>query len=168
MDFAVGDQMNKRDLTYKDLLEIVRLVKSASHFTEFRLKVGDIEVEMKRERGEVPISGAAADAPVVSSAAEGAPKGAPSLAQKTHAANAMLVRAPMVGTVYRAPAPGAQPFVAAGDKVEAGTIVCIIEVMKLMNSIPAGHAGVVGKILFADAEMVEHEQVLMVIEPGVS
>jgi acetyl-CoA carboxylase biotin carboxyl carrier protein len=72
----------------------------------------------------------------------------------------------MVGTVYRAPAPGAAPFVEVGQAVSADTIVCIIEVMKLMNSIPAGATGVVSEILVANAAAVEYGEVLMVIEPG--
>ena len=70
----------------------------------------------------------------------------------------------MVGTFYRAPEPGAPPFVDTGHSVSADTIVCIIEVMKLMNSIPAGGSGVVTQILVGDGEPVEYGQVLMVIE----
>ena len=71
----------------------------------------------------------------------------------------------MVGTVYRSPLPGAPPFVEVGQAVDADTTVCIIEVMKLMNSIPAGARGVVTQILMSDAEMVEYGQVLVVVEP---
>jgi acetyl-CoA carboxylase biotin carboxyl carrier protein len=72
----------------------------------------------------------------------------------------------MVGTFYRAPEPGAHPFVEVGQRVEADTVVCIIEVMKLMNSIPAGCAGVVTHILVEDAQPVEYGQVLVVIGSG--
>jgi len=75
------------------------------------------------------------------------------------------VRAPMVGTFYRASAPGAAPYVMVGQQVESDSTLCIIEVMKLMNSIEAGAHGVVREMLVEDACAVEHGQVLMVIEP---
>ena len=75
------------------------------------------------------------------------------------------VKAPMVGTYYSAPAPGAAPFVGVGQKVAADSVVCIIEVMKLMSSISAGVAGTVKEIRVADAEPVQFGQVLIVIEP---
>jgi len=76
-----------------------------------------------------------------------------------------VVRAPMVGTFYRAPAPGAAPFVEPGARVEPDTIVCIIEVMKLMNSIPAGVSGVVTQVLAENAQPVEYGQPLLAIDP---
>lgn len=78
---------------------------------------------------------------------------------------AVLIRSPMVGTFYRAAEPGARPFVEVGQQVTADTTVCIIEVMKLMNSIPAGKPGIVTHILVEDGEPVEYSQVMMVIEP---
>ena len=77
----------------------------------------------------------------------------------------MVVRAPMVGTFYRAPEPGAPPFVDLGDHVDPDTVVCIIEVMKLMNSIPAGAYGTVTQILVVDAAAVEAGQPLIVLQP---
>jgi acetyl-CoA carboxylase biotin carboxyl carrier protein len=71
----------------------------------------------------------------------------------------------MVGTFYRAPAPGADPFVEVGRHVDADTTVCIIEVMKLMNSIPAEARGVVTEILVANGAHVEPGDVLVVIKP---
>ncbi len=71
----------------------------------------------------------------------------------------------MVGTVYRAPEPGAEPFVEVGQRVEAGDRLCIIEVMKLMNAIHADGAGTVADILFVDAEAVAFGQPLFVIAP---
>jgi acetyl-CoA carboxylase biotin carboxyl carrier protein len=71
----------------------------------------------------------------------------------------------MVGTFYLSPGPGVPPFVEPGTRVEADTTVCIIEVMKLMNSIPAGCAGVVRRVLVNNAEPVEYDQPLIAIEP---
>jgi acetyl-CoA carboxylase biotin carboxyl carrier protein len=146
----------ERDLTYEDILQIVELIKSASHFSQFRLKVGDIEVEMRR-----------ADATPRLAAAEPARSIEPETRreERRFAESTHLVRSPMVGTFYRAPAPDKPPFVEVGQVVEPDTTVCIIEVMKLMNSIAAGTHGLVSEILVANGAGVEYGEVLMVIEP---
>jgi acetyl-CoA carboxylase biotin carboxyl carrier protein len=72
----------------------------------------------------------------------------------------------MLGTFYRAPAPGEPPFVEVGTRVDADTIVCIIEVMKMMNSVPAGVAGTIAEIYAGNAEPVEYEQPLFRVEPA--
>jgi acetyl-CoA carboxylase biotin carboxyl carrier protein len=150
----------ERQLTYEDLVRLVELIKSTSHFSEFRLKVGEIEVSLRRSNGaarprpaQTPIDVPAVDAPRKPADESG-------FAQGLH-----LVRAPMVGTFYRASAPGAAPYVTVGAQVEPDSTVCIIEVMKLMNSIESGVRGVVREILVENAGAVEHGQVLMVIEP---
>ena len=71
----------------------------------------------------------------------------------------------MVGTFYRAPEPGAPPFVEIGQAVEPDTIVCIIEVMKLMNSIRAGARGVVAQVLLDDGATVEASAPLIILDP---
>jgi acetyl-CoA carboxylase biotin carboxyl carrier protein len=76
------------------------------------------------------------------------------------------VKSPLAGTFYRAPAPGARPFVEVGGKVKVGDQVAIVEVMKLMNSVKAPVKGVVREILVANETPVKMGQVLMVIEPS--
>jgi acetyl-CoA carboxylase biotin carboxyl carrier protein len=156
----------QRAPTYDDILAIARLVESGSRFTEFRLRCGDIEVEVKRANGAVaeqlapgplPPSGARGDEAAATAAAGVT---IPDLPAGTH-----VVRSPMVGTFYRAPEPGAKPFVEAGTRVKADTVVGIIEVMKLMNSIPAGVAGVVTHVLVENAATVEPGQALVAIRP---
>lgn len=162
--------MAERELTYEDLLQIVELIKSASHFSEFRLKVGDIEVSMKRADGAVRPAAAQTQRSIEAPRpAEEPPAGAPSEpgeVPREFPQGAHLVRAPMVGTFYRAPAPDKPPFVEVGQAVAPDATVCIIEVMKLMNSITAGAAGKVSEILVENGEAVEYGEVLMVIEPG--
>ena len=160
--------MANRELTYEDLMQLVELIKSTSHFSEFRLRVGDIEVSLRRTdvavRGAVPRQPALpAEAPATSSG----PVASSSAKTKDRQfpAGAHVVRAPMVGTFYRAPAPDQPPFAAVGQAVEPDSTVCIIEVMKLMNSIEAGVRGVVKEILVENAGPVEYGSVLMVIEP---
>jgi acetyl-CoA carboxylase biotin carboxyl carrier protein len=150
--------MPNRELTYEDLLRIAEVIRTASHFSEFRLKVGEIEVSVRRSNG----AGAAAPRPLP------VPEGAPErkvLSKTEIPAGVPAVRAPMVGTFYCSPSPGAPPFVEAGSKVEPGTVVGIIEVMKLMNQVEAGVRGVVKEVLVGNAEAVEHGQALMLVNP---
>jgi acetyl-CoA carboxylase biotin carboxyl carrier protein len=153
--------MRKESLTYEDVLRIVALVKT-TRFSEFRLKVGEIEVHLKRRNGAGgdPVLHAEPAAPGEAAAAPARPA-----AERSFPAGAVLVRSPMVGTFYRAPAPGADPFVEVGKHVAADSTVCIIEVMKLMNSIAAETRGVVTEILVQNGARVEPGDVLVVIEP---
>lgn len=75
------------------------------------------------------------------------------------------IRAPIVGTFYRAPAPDAPPYVKEGDRVEKGQVLCIIEAMKLMNEIESEVSGIVRKILVENGEPVEYGQPLFLIQP---
>ena len=152
----------ERDLTYEDIVQIVDLIKSASHFSEFRLKVGDIEVSLRRA-DRTPSAPAAVQRNFEPAATADPARQALS---RAFSDAAHLVRSPMVGTFYGAPAPGEPPFVEVGQSVEPDSIVCIIEVMKLMNSIEAGTRGVVREILVSNGAGVEYGEVLMVIEPG--
>jgi acetyl-CoA carboxylase biotin carboxyl carrier protein len=74
------------------------------------------------------------------------------------------VKSPMVGTFYRAPAPGAKNFVEVGDKVSAGDTLCIIEAMKMMNQIEADKSGVIKAVVADDAQPVEFDEPLFIIE----
>ena len=79
------------------------------------------------------------------------------------AASGHAVKSPMVGTFYRASSPGAQAFVAVGQKVKVGDVICIVEAMKMMNQIEADKAGVVEAILLEDGQPVEFDQPLVII-----
>jgi acetyl-CoA carboxylase biotin carboxyl carrier protein len=155
--------------TYDDLLAIARLVESGSRFTEFRLRSGDIEVEVKRANGAPaaglgpvplpPSGGGGGDQQAVTPERAGAHAPLPDLPAGTH-----VIKSPMVGTFYRAPEPGAKPFVEPGRKVRPDSIVCIIEVMKLMNSVEAGVAGTVTHVFVENAAPVEAGQALIAIK----
>jgi len=173
---------SQNHLTYEDLLQIVELIKSSPQFSEFHLKIGDIELDLRR-RGEPRPAPAAeggtpqavqrishvggreplvdAGAPARASAATAAP----AVSGQAWPEGSIVLRSPMVGTFYRAPEPGAPPFAEVGQEVALGTTVCIIEVMKLMNSIPAGVSGVVTHVLVEDAAAVEYGQPLIVLRP---
>ena len=153
-------------LTYDDLLRIVELIKSTEHFSEFRLKVGEIELELRRRRTAgtlVPaLPSVAADGIEAMAAAEPAKSAE---APTSWPVGSVVIRSPMIGTFYRAPAPGAAPFVEVGQTVESDTTVCIIEVMKLLNSIAAGTQGTVIQVLVNDAATVAAAQPLIVLRP---
>jgi acetyl-CoA carboxylase biotin carboxyl carrier protein len=76
------------------------------------------------------------------------------------------IRSPMVGTFYKSPEPGAEPYVKVGSRVTSGQTVCIIEAMKIMNEIEAEIAGVVREIMVDDAQPVEFGQVLFRVDPN--
>jgi acetyl-CoA carboxylase biotin carboxyl carrier protein len=78
----------------------------------------------------------------------------------------VTIPAPMLGTFYRAEAPGKPPFVEVGSRVEPDTIVCIIEVMKMMNSVPAGIPGTITAVIADNAELVEYGQPLFRVGPA--
>ncbi len=79
--------------------------------------------------------------------------------------NLIEVRSPIVGTFYRSPSPNADPYVQVGQKIGVGTVLCIIEAMKLMNEIESEVSGTISKILVENAQPVEYNQVLFLIEP---
>ena len=78
----------------------------------------------------------------------------------------LVIRAPNLGTFYRAPKPGAPPYVEVGQRVEPDTEVCLIEVMKLFAPVRAGLTGIVREIRARDGEMVEFDQALILVEPA--
>ena len=77
-----------------------------------------------------------------------------------------VVKSPIVGTFYEAPSPDSGPFVAVGDRIEAGQTICIVEAMKIMNEIEAEFSGTVEKILVDDGSPVEYDQPLLIIKKG--
>ena len=167
--------MSNTAFSYQDLLQIVDLIKTSAQFNEFHLKVGDIELDIRRgepaARPAPALHAAPAPAAPIPTPATPAASPPPAAVAEPHrgvplayAAGSVLVKSPMVGTFYRSPEPGAHPFVEVGARVTAASIVGIVEVMKLMNSIPAGQAGVVTHILVEDGEPVQYGQVLLVIE----
>lgn len=145
-------------LTAADVAEIMRLVEQ-SNFDELTLEVDGIKLSLKR-------GGAVTSAPAGSVSAAPATAPAPIAPAGTVAPtfvdpNVHEVSSPLLGTFYRAPKPGAPPFVEVGSAVEADTVIAIIEVMKLMNTVRAGVRGTVTEIFASDGVLVEYEQALL-------
>jgi acetyl-CoA carboxylase biotin carboxyl carrier protein len=144
-------------LTRSDIDDILRLV-DGSDFDEIRLEMGDLKLEIRR-RGNAP----APATPPATAPTPAAPVSVP--APVIASGGGSEVPAPLLGTFFRAPKPGADPFIKVGDTVTADTVIGIIEVMKLMNSVTAGVAGVVTEIIAEDAKLVEHGQALIRVRP---
>jgi len=131
---------------------------SVNDLSEIEVEDGDRKIKVKR--GSAPAM-AYAPAPAPAAAAAGA---APAAAEAPAAAPADAVKSPMVGTAFLSPEPGAKPFVSAGQAVKAGDTLLIIEAMKVMNPILAPKAGKIAQVLIGDAQPVEFDQPLVVIE----
>ena len=138
-------------LSEDDIREILRLIDE-SDLDELRIETGELSLHVVR--------GKAAD--------RRATVPAPASAEAPARIEAELhtVAAPILGTFYRAEAPGAPPFVDVGTRVEADTTVCLIEVMKMMSAVPAGRAGTVVEIVAENAELVEHGAPLFRVRPS--
>jgi acetyl-CoA carboxylase biotin carboxyl carrier protein len=137
------------------LKETKELIRSLEGTTTRRVKVraAGLDIEVERQEATV-VAGPAGHAAVA-----GAP--APPAAA---APGRMPVVAPLVGVFYRAPNPGAKPFVEVGDTVERGQKVGIVEAMKMMNEVTSDYRGQVAEILVANGETVQYEQTLMLID----
>lgn len=153
-------------LTDQDVKKILELIDQAG-YEEIRLELSDLKIHVRRKSAVAPAAEPVQPAPPPQpSQPEG--KQAAVLVEKkdfTVPKGTIAVRSPMVGTFYRAPSPGAPPFVEIGSRVEPEDAVCLIEVMKLFSSIQAGVAGHVVGILVEDGALVEHGEPLILIDP---
>jgi acetyl-CoA carboxylase biotin carboxyl carrier protein len=157
------------DLSKDDVFKIIKLIED-SGYEDVRLEIGDFKLHIQKHTSGAPFVEVAARGEALPARQAPAPAAsAPSAAARPSAPvvpdGAVVVRAPMLGTFYRAPSPGEKPFVEVGAKVRPDDTVCLVEVMKLFNSIKAGVTGTVLEILAENAAMVEHGQPLMVIRP---
>jgi acetyl-CoA carboxylase biotin carboxyl carrier protein len=141
-------------LSHDDVQEILRLLE-ASDFDELVLETGGMKLVLRRNGAAGEAKPVAAPRPAQAAEAKAAP---------VESANGRAVPAPMLGTFYRAPKPGAPPFIEVGALVEPDTVVGIIEVMKLMNAVTAGVRGRVTEICADDGALVEYGQSLIRVE----
>ena len=139
------------------LRELAKML-STNDLTEIQVEDGDRKIKVRRE-GATVMAYAPAPAPVAAAAPAAAVT-----AEAVPAAAVDAVKSPMVGTAFLSPEPGAKPFIAPGQSVKAGDTLLIIEAMKVMNPITAPKAGKVAQILIGDAQPVEFDQPLVVIE----
>ena len=160
--------MNQKEL--KELIEFL----IEKDIAEFELERGDVKVRIKRagEHFAVHAHGEPrfyAVPPAPTAPAVGAPAAAPGLSAAAPAPvpeeTFHMVKSPIVGTFYESPSPGAPPFVKAGDTVEEGQVLCIVEAMKLLNEIESDVAGEIVKKLAVNGQPIEYGQELFAIRP---
>jgi acetyl-CoA carboxylase biotin carboxyl carrier protein len=155
------------ELTYSDVEKILKIIDEAEHLDEIELVYGGFRLHVVRNGtgGGRPVAiTAAPPVAAVKAVAPVAAAVAPRAAEEVVPEGVIAIRAPMLGIFYRASAPGEKPFVEEGQRVRADDTVCLIEVMKLFNSIRAGIDGKVVKILAENNSLVEFNQALVLIE----
>ena len=141
----------KRPLPLGEAERLVELLQE-SGVGEIRVRWGETEISVKA-RPEAP-------------APQAVPQGVPEMVEPSPEMDGLhAVRSPVVGTFYRAPAPGEDPYVQVGDAVSAGQTMCIVEAMKLMNEIVADVSGEVVEVLAENAGGVEYDQPLFYLRP---
>lgn len=148
----------------KTLIDLV----SESNVSELEITEAEGKVRIVKAAPAAPVMMAAA-APAVAAPAAPITLTAPAAAAAPAASapaeiQGHVIKSPMVGTFYRAPSPGAKPFVEVGQAVKEGEPVCIIEAMKILNEIEADRAGVIKEILVENGQAVEYGQPLFVLE----
>jgi oxaloacetate decarboxylase alpha subunit len=144
-----------------DLKELKALLKLMEAGDLEELEVEEAGKRVRLRRRGLPISPASM---VYPASVHASPP--PAAATAPDATGLTPIASPMVGTFYRAPAPEAPPYVSEGDAIAKGTVVCIVEAMKLMNEIESEVAGRVAKILVENGQPVEFGQTLFLVAPA--
>ncbi len=147
----------------KEIKDMINLMNENS-LTELEIEKEGVRIRLKKGAGGV-IENKVEFMPQAAPAAGAGPARQAGAAEKPAARNSVEIKAPMVGTFYRAPSPEAPPYANIGDNIEPGQVVCIIEAMKLMNEIKSEVKGKIVDIQVDNAEPVEFGQPLFVIEP---
>lgn len=155
------------DLTHEDVRKIIELVDAAEHLDEIELEYAGYRLHLRRggsgDAGMRPASFPPAAKPAPVLAASTTPAKETAAPEPALAEGVVAIRSPMLGTFYRASSPGEKPFTEVGERVKADDTVCLIEVMKLFNSIRAGVDGTVVGIAVENGSLVEYNQAVILI-----
>jgi acetyl-CoA carboxylase biotin carboxyl carrier protein len=170
-------------LDIKEIQELIKFV-AKSGVSEVDLEMGEMKISIKtppkKGKGQVetvvqqiPVAAAPAIAPV---AVQSAPAvvAVPDVVAETLTATSpvtddskyVTIKSPMIGTFYRKPSPDKDPFVNVGDEVNVGTVVCVVEAMKLFNEIESEISGKIVKVLVEDMSPIEYDQPLFLVDPS--
>ena len=156
-----------RSIELKDVKGLAQLLRDSPEIGSIEIKgwfgTGVVITRTSATPTYPPAVAVPVPAAVAASPAEAEPREAP---RAPAAAVLKEIKSPMVGTYYKAPEPGADPYVKVGSRVTSGQTVCIIEAMKIMNEIEAEISGVVREVLVEDAQPVEFGQVLFRVDPN--
>lgn len=169
-------------MNFKEIQELIRII-DRSKLAEFKMKEGEFEITIRSQKyyenkGAPQYAPAynppPANPPIVQNqqADPGPASSKPAASADTPAppvvsSGLLEIKSPMVGTFYRSPSPDKPPYLQVGDIVKPGSLVCIIEAMKLFNEIESDIKGKVVKIVVDDASPVEYDQVLFLVDPNV-
>ena len=169
-------------LDIKEIQELIKFV-AKSGVSEVDLEMGDMKISIKtppkKGKGQVetvvqqiPVAAAPAISPVT---VQSPPivAAAPEVVSETPVAGSdiddskyVTIKSPMIGTFYRKPSPDKDPFVNVGDEVNEGTVVCVVEAMKLFNEIESEISGKIIKVLVEDMSPIEYDQPLFLVDPS--
>ena len=169
-------------MNYKEITDLIKLV-NRTDLSEFKLKDKDFEISIRTsnfqgKNTQVVQAGATpmiqmstpppAAAPATPPPAAAAPAAAPAKETKAEESTEGLleIKSPIVGTFYRSASPEKPSYAKVGDTVEKGSVVCIVEAMKLFNEIESEVSGTIVKVLVEDAAPVEYDQVLFLVDPS--
>lgn len=152
------------------LKRLIRIVEK-SEITEFAVEEGDLKVKISKAcdhknhfMAQVP--GMIAPQSIVQQTAAASAETSAEKTQTEEKTEYHEIRSPIVGTFYRAPAPDADQYIHVGDSIAEGTVLCIVEAMKLMNEIESDVSGKIVKILVENATPVEYNQPLFLVDKG--
>lgn len=155
----------------KNLISMI----SDSDVNEVSIEEGDFKIKVKKQSDNQGVREQVYYAPSPSAAPAQAPQPVAEPAAPVESAKAaapaadtsgLTIKSPIVGTFYSKPSPESDPFVSVGQTVKKGDVLCIVEAMKIMNEIESEHDGKITKILVQDAQPVEFDQPLYIIEPA--
>ncbi len=152
-------------MNIKEIKELINLMNENA-LTEFELERDGLRIRLKKGAGGTVEGGVEKMVTVSSAPAQEAKAKLIQEVPQPSPLKAVEIKAPIVGTFYRAPSPDAPSFVEIGSKIEAGQVVCIIEAMKLMNEIKSEVNGKVVDVLIQNGDPVEFGSILFLIEPA--
>lgn len=176
-------------MTFKEIQDLIKLINRLE-LSEFKMKEGDFKLSVRTKHYvDQQAANGNATAPIISVPSVAPSFPAPAVAPAAPAANPapapaadpapasadgdaeddskyLAIKSPMVGTFYRSPSPDKGPYAKVGDTVSAGDTVCIIEAMKLFNEIESEVSGKIVKVVVEDAQPVEYDQVLFLVDPS--
>ena len=176
-------------LDIKEIQELIKFV-AKSGVSEVDLEMGEMKISIKtppkKGKGQIetvvqqiPVAAAPAIAPAAPAIAPVAVQSAPVVAaapevvvetpvvsSDTDDSKYVTIKSPMIGTFYRKPSPDKDPFINVGDEVNIGTVVCVVEAMKLFNEIESEISGKIIKVLVEDMSPIEYDQPLFLVDPS--
>ena len=171
-------------MNFQDIKDLIKLIDE-TELAEFKLKDGDLELSIRTKyygatkqpvvqsvatppQAMVPVPPAQQEAtpPPAAAPAKSEPEAEKPQEAKSDESQYLEIKSPIVGTFYRASSPDKPPYVKIGESIEKGAVVCIVEAMKLFNEIESEISGTIVKVVVEDAQPVEYDQVLFLVDPS--